>query len=110
MRTFRALAVIAISLAAISLDCHVPEAVAASPDVVARERASCIQMGLNPTEEDFDECMISLNRTVEELEEAKLVQTYREKCVQQGFDIGTVPFALCVVKMQNAAEESHRRD
>jgi hypothetical protein len=107
MGILRVLPVISISLVAIAFGSHIQAAVAASSDVVARERAGCIQMGLNPTEDAFDYCMVSLARSAAATERADIIETYREACAQQGLGIGTTPFDVCVVRMRNAALGAH---
>jgi hypothetical protein len=69
----------------------------ASPEQTARVRHACaITMGLNPSEEDFDMCRLSLLQTLSRVDQARAIEAARAACNAQGLKGGTPAFAQCV--------------
>lgn len=73
----------------------------------AREHHACaVVMGLHQPGELYDTCIRSLNKTLSELDQARLVLTDRSTCAQEGHKPGTPAFAVCVVDTgQSPADE-----
>jgi hypothetical protein len=65
---------------------------------LVREHHACaIVVGLRPHSQLYDACMTSLDQSLSELDQARLVSTDRQRCAQQGFNSDTPAFADCVV-------------
>ncbi len=58
---------------------------------------ACAAMGLNPTELQYEDCTITLGRSVAAAQQAASVQQSRAVCSQQGLQPGTATFANCVL-------------
>src|SRR6516165_7710104 len=64
----------------------------------AREHHACaVIMGLHQPGDLYDTCIRSLDKTLSELDQAKLVSTNRTRCAREGLKPGTPAFAVCVV-------------
>jgi len=65
-------------------------------------------MGLHQPGELYDTCMRSLNKTLSELDQARLESTQQSACADRGLQPGTTAFGLCVVNgEQSPADASH---
>jgi hypothetical protein len=65
---------------------------------LVREHHACaIVLGLSPHSQLYDACITSLDESLSELDQARLVSTDRQRCAQQGFNRDTPAFADCVV-------------
>jgi hypothetical protein len=66
-------------------------------------------MGLHQPGDLYDTCITSLNKTLSDLDQARLVSTDRNTCAQKGLKPGTPAFAVCVVNEERSpAEAGHR--
>jgi hypothetical protein len=64
----------------------------------AREHHACaLIMGLDPAGELYGTCIRSVDRSLAEWDNQKLVETGRNACFQQGLKPGTSGFADCVL-------------
>ena len=80
------------------------DAQSSTPARVTQVRQICADtMHLNPTEADHEACVGSLLQTLAGLDEARLVQSDRTACLNQGLQPGTREFALCVVDREQLA-------
>ena len=67
----------------------------------AREHHACaVIMGLPQPGKLYDACTISLDQSLSELDEARLVSTDRSGCERKGVRPGTPAFAVCVVNAE----------
>ena len=48
----------------------------------------------------YDTCIRSLNKSLSELDQARLASKDRSQCARQGFSPGTSAFAVCVVNAE----------
>ncbi len=63
----------------------------------AREQHACaVVMGLHQPGALYDTCIRSLDRTLFELDQARLISTERNQCARLGLTPGTPSFAACV--------------
>jgi hypothetical protein len=75
---------------------------------MAQEHQACaVVMGLHHPGNLYDTCIRSLNKTLTELDRARLTSTNRSACTQKGLQPGTSAFATCVV---NAEQSPADRD
>ena len=76
---------------------------------MAREHHACaIVMGLHQPGDLYDTCIRSLDKTLSELDQARLVSTDRSTCGREGLQPGTPAFAVCVVNAeQTSADADH---
>lgn len=76
---------------------------------MAREHHACaVVMGLHQPGDLYDTCIRSLNKTLSELDQARLVSTDRSTCGREGLQPGTPAFAVCVVNAeQTPADADH---
>ena len=75
----------------------------------ALEHHACaVVMGLPQPGDLYDTCIRSLNKTLSDLDQARLVSADRNTCAQEGLKSGTPAFAVCVVNAeQSPAEAGH---
>jgi hypothetical protein len=66
------------------------------------QHACAIVLGLDPSGCQYDTCIRSLDRSLAERDQARLVQTGRSACANKGLQPETPAFAVCVL----TAEES----
>ena len=70
---------------------------------MAREHHACaVVMGLDPSGRRYDICIRSLDRSLSEWDQTRLVQTGRSACAQKGLEPGTPPFAVCVLDAEQS--------
>jgi hypothetical protein len=68
---------------------------------MAREHHACaVIMGLPQPGKLYDACTISLDQSLSELDQARLVATDRSGCERKGLQPGTPAFAVCVVNAE----------
>ena len=80
------------------------DAESSTPARVTQVREICADtMHLNPTEADHEACVDSLLQTLAGMDEARLVQSDRQTCMNQGLRPGTREFAICVVDREQPA-------
>jgi hypothetical protein len=76
---------------------------------MALEQHACsVVMELHQPGDLYDTCVRSLNKTLSELDRARLVATDRRACAQQGLEPGTRAFAVCVVNTEPSRENAVR--
>lgn len=66
---------------------------------VAQEHHACaVVLGLDPSGDRYDTCIMSLDRSLSEWDQERLARSDRSTCAQKGLQPGTPAFAVCVVK------------
>jgi hypothetical protein len=82
---------------------------AANSSRMALEHHACaVVMGLHQPGDLYDTCIRSLNKTLSELDQARLASTDRSGCGQEGLRPGTPAFAVCVEKAEQSAADADR--
>jgi hypothetical protein len=80
-----------------------------SPAPMARVHHACaIVMGLPQPGELYDTCVRSLNESLSELDQARLVSTGRITCAKEGTRPGMRAFADCVLDDETSAANGFR--
>ena len=80
---------------------------AENPTRTAREHHACaVIMGLHQPGDLYDTCIRSLEKTLSELDQAKLVPTNRARCAREGLKPGTPAFAVCVVDAERSPADA----
>ena len=76
---------------------------------MAQEQHACaVVMGLRQPGDLYDTCIRSLDKTLSELDQARLALTDRSACAREGLKPGTRAFAVCVVNAeQTPADAGH---
>jgi hypothetical protein len=75
---------------------------------MALEHHACtVVMGLHQPGDLYDTCVRSLNKTLSELDQARLASTDRSACAQNGFRPGTPGFAVCLVNAEQSSTEAN---
>jgi hypothetical protein len=70
---------------------------------MAQEHQACaIAMGLHQPGDLYDTCIRSLNKTLSELDRARVASTDRRACAQKGLRRGTPAYAVCVVNAEQS--------
>ena len=65
---------------------------------MAQEHHVCaVVLGLDPSGRRYETCIRSLDRSLAEWDQARLLQTDRSACALKGLQPGTPAFAVCVV-------------
>jgi hypothetical protein len=76
---------------------------AENPARLAHEQHACVVvLGLDPTGRRYDACIRSLERSLSEWTNARLVSTDRSACARDGLQPGARAFAVCVVKAEQS--------
>ena len=75
---------------------------------LAREQHACaVVLGLDPSGRRYDVCIRSLDKSLSELDQARLAtrldENKRSACAQKGLTPGTPAFATCVVKAEQSS-------
>jgi hypothetical protein len=79
-----------------------------SPRMAQEQHACTVMLGLHQPGDLYDTCMRSLNKTLSELDQARLASTQQSACADQGLEPGTTAFGLCVVnEEQSPADAGH---
>jgi len=68
-----------------------------SPRTTLEQHACAVILGLDPSRRQYDTCIRSLDRSLAERDQARLVQTGRSACAQKGLQPETPAFAVCVL-------------
>ena len=75
----------------------------------AQEKHACaVVLGLDRSEDPYAACIRSLERSLSESDQAKVVESNRLACAQEGLDPGTSAFATCVVKAEQSQSDARR--
>ena len=70
---------------------------------MAQEQHACaVVMGLRQPGDLYDTCLRSLDKTLSELDQTRLVATDRWACGQAGLKAGTPDFAVCLVNAEQS--------
>ena len=104
-RSVKIITVAAVALAAANTFACAAE----NPTRTAREHHACaVIMGLHQPGDLYDTCIRSLEKTLSELDQAKLVSTNRTTCAREGLKPGTPAFAVCVVDAERFPADAGR--
>ena len=75
----------------------------------ARKHHACaVIMGLHQPGDLYDTCIRSLEKTLSELDQAKLVSANRTTCARDGLKPNTPAFAICVVDAERSPADAGR--
>jgi hypothetical protein len=108
-RTTRSVNIIAAAAVALLAAANTFASGAENPTRTAREHHACaVIMGLHQPGGLYDTCIRSLEKTLSELDQAKLVSTNRTTCAREGLKPGTPAFAVCVVDAERSPADVGR--
>ena len=108
-RTTRSVKIIAVAALALLAAANTFASAAENPARTAREHHACaVIMGLHQPGDLYDTCIRSLEKTLSELDQARLVSTNRTTCAREGLKPGTPAFAVCVVDADRSPAEAGR--
>jgi hypothetical protein len=69
----------------------------------AQEHHACaVVLGLDPSGDSYDTCIRSLDRSLSEWDQTRVVAADRSACAQTGLEPGTPAFAVCVVNAEQS--------
>jgi hypothetical protein len=103
-RLLRTLPIIGCGVALAACAMNPADARSSTPERTAEAEQVCrTQMGLTPSNTDYDMCQLSLLQTMASLDQASLVQRDRQACMQRGLTPNTREFAMCVVDAEHPA-------
>jgi hypothetical protein len=97
-----------VGAVAIVLLASVPTSARAAEDSTRISHACAAVMGLDPSEEPYEDCVRSLERTLSKRKGSELTDSSRSQCAQKGLDPGTAAFDTCVVKAEQSPSGSGR--
>ena len=108
-RTTRSVKIITVAAVALFAAANTFASAAENSTRMAREHHACaVIMGLHQPGDLYDTCIRSLDKTLSELDQAKLASTNRTRCAQEGFRPGTPAFAVCVVDAERSPVDAGR--
>ena len=108
-RATRSVKIIALAAVALLAAANTFASAAENPTRTAREHHACaVIMGLHQPGDLYDTCIRSLEKTLSELDQARLLSTNRTRCAQEGLKPGTPAFAVCVVDAERSPAEVGR--
>ena len=108
-RTPRSVKIIAAAAVALLAAANTFASAAENSTRMAREHHACaVIMGLHQPGDLYDTCIRSLDKTLSELDQAKLVSTDRTRCAQESLKPGTRAFAVCVVDAERSPVDAGR--
>lgn len=74
---------------------------------MAQEQHACaVVMGLNRPGDLYDTCIRSLDKSLSELDQARLASTDRSACAREGLRLGTPAYAVCVVNAEQPSTDA----
>jgi hypothetical protein len=77
---------------------HIDARAAENSSRMAQEQHACaVVLGLDPSDDRYDTCVRSLDRSLSGWDQQRLVAGQRSACAQKGLQPGTPAFAMCVV-------------
>jgi hypothetical protein len=84
---------------------------AENPARLAREKHACaVVLGLDPSGRRYSVCVSSLDKSLSELDQARLAtrldESKRSSCAQKGLTPGTPTFAVCVVNAEQSSVDA----
>jgi hypothetical protein len=107
--TTHSIKIIAVAAVALLAAANTFASAAGNPTRTAREHHACaVIMGLHQPGDLYDTCIRSLEKTLSELDQAKLVSTNRNRCAREGLKPGSPAFAVCVVDAERPPAEAGR--
>jgi len=74
-----------------------------SSRMTQEQHACSVVMGLHSPGDLYDTCIRSLDKTLSELDQARVVAADRSACAQRGLRSGTPGFADCVVEAEQSS-------
>ena len=102
-RTTRSVKIIAVAAVALLATANTFANAAENPTRTEQEHHACaVIMGLHQPGDLYNTCMRSLDKTLSELDQAKLVSTNGTRCAREGLKLGTPAFAVCVVDAERS--------
>jgi hypothetical protein len=108
-RMTRSVKIIAAAAVALLAAANTFASAAENSTRTAREHHACaVIMGLDQPGDLYDTCIRSLDKTLSELDQAKLVSMNRTTCAQEGLKPGTPAFAVCVVDAERSPPDAGR--
>ena len=108
-RTTRSVKIITVAAVALLTTANTFASAAENPTRTAREHHACaVIMGLHQPGDLYDTCIRSLDKTLSELDQAKLVSTNRTRCAREGLKPGSPAFAVCVVDAERSPADAGR--
>ena len=108
-RTTRSVKIITLATVALLTAANTFASAAENPTRTAREHHACaVIMGLHQPGDLYNTCIRSLEKTLSELDQAKLVPTNRTACAREGLKPGTPAFAVCVVDTERSPADAGR--
>ncbi len=69
----------------------------------AQVQGACGRLGLSAAQTQFDDCVITLSRSLASLNQAATIRQSRAQCSQSGLESGSPAFAECVLNRDQAA-------
>jgi hypothetical protein len=82
---------------------------AESSSRIAQEHYACaVAMGLHQPGDLYDTCIRSLNKTLSELDQARLASRGRGACAREGLQPGTPAYAVCLVNAEQTPTNASR--
>jgi hypothetical protein len=66
------------------------------------QHACAVVMGLDPSGDSYDTCIRSLDRSLSEWDQGRLIQIDRSACAKKALEPGTPAFAVCVVNAKQS--------
>jgi hypothetical protein len=81
-----------------------------SSRMALEQHACAVTMGLHQPGDLYDTCIRSLNKSLSELDEARLSSRERSACAQEGLKPGTPTFAVCVVEAEHSPTDAGRHE
>ena len=107
-RTTRSAKITTVAGVALLTTANTFASAAENPTRTAREHHACaVIMGLQPGDL-YDTCIRSLEKTLSELDQAKLVSANRTTCAREGLKPNTPAFAICVVDAERSPADAGR--
>jgi hypothetical protein len=108
-RTTRSVKIITVAAVPLLAAANTFASAAENSTRTAREHHACaVIMGLHQPGDLYDTCIRSLDKTLSELDQAKLVSTNRTRCAREGLLPGTPAFAVCVVDAKGSLPDAGR--
>jgi ubiquinone/menaquinone biosynthesis C-methylase UbiE len=108
-RTTRPVKIISVAAVALLAAANTFASAEQDPTRTARKHHACaVIMGLHQPGDLYDTCIRSLEKTLSELDQAKLVSTNRTTCAREGLKPGSPAFAVCVVDAERSPADAGR--
>ena len=80
-----------------------PADAAENAALMAQEQHACaVVLGLDPSGDRYDTCIRSLDRSLSEWDQTRVVAADRSACAQKRLESGTPAFAVCVVNAEQS--------